>query len=130
MALYIDGKKIVNSLVIDGNAYDKAVIFEGTASTNKWAEPLIYSSINALDYEVICFSGTDQGNAFRVYYNIADLPISPNPVQDENYTQFSQHGYLYVDEDGVLYFCVGTNFTLVLNEVIAYKASDNKGGII
>ena len=76
MALYIDGKKIVNSLVIDGNAYDKAVIFEGTASTNKWAEPLVYSSVNALDYEVLCFSGTDQGNAFRVYYNIADLPIS------------------------------------------------------
>lgn len=118
MALFLNGKKLLNSLVIDGALPSKVVILDGADSTNKWAEPLIYNSVNILDYDIICFKGTDQGTAFNLYFTIADLPISAAPTTDQNFTQFSTNGYLYVDANGYLYFCVTTNRTLVLNEII------------
>lgn len=128
MALYVNGKKAVNSLVIDGNAYDKAVILDQSETTTAWVSPLVYNSVNVLEYEALCFTGTDQGNAFRVYFNIADLTISQNPGAGEDYNQFSQNGYLYVDPDGYLYYYVSTGKTLILTSIIVYKASDNSGG--
>ncbi len=124
MSLYLNGNIVKGSLVIDGEAFYKATILEGSASTNKWAEPLIYNSVNVLDYEVLCFKGTDQGTPFNLYYTIADLPISAAPTQDNDHTQFSTNGYLYVDANGYLYFCVTTTKTLVLNEVIAYSGKE------
>lgn len=124
MALFLNGKQLLNSLVIDGEAFYKATILEGSASTNKWAEPLIYNSVNVLDYEVLCFKGTDQGTAFNLYYTTADLPISADPVSDSDYTQFSTYGYLYVDANGYLYFCVTTTKTLILNEIVAYSGKE------
>lgn len=118
MALFLNGKKLLNSLVIDGALPSKVVILDGTDSTDKWAEPLIYNSVNIHDYDIICFKGTDQGTAFNLYYTIADLPISAAPVSDSNYTQFSTNGYLYIDANGYLYFCVTATRTLVLNEII------------
>lgn len=118
MALYLNGKKLLNSLVIDGSLPSKVVILDGADSTNKWAEPLIYNSVNVLDYEVLCFKGTDKGIAFNPYYTIADLPISATPGTGDDITQFSTNGYLYVSTDGYLYFCVSTGTTLVLNEII------------
>lgn len=130
MALYLDGKKIVNSLVIDGEAFYKATILEGTASTDKWAEPLVYDVVNVLNYDILCFKGTDQGTAFHLYYTVADLPISAQPTQDNDHTQFSTNGYLYVDTNGHLYFCVTTTKTLVLNEIIAYGGEEKSGADI
>lgn len=118
MSLYLNGTKILGSLVTDGDVSNIVEIFEGTASTNKWAEPLIYDSVNILDYDIICFKGTDQGTAFNQYFTIADLPISASPTTDQSFTQFSTNGYLYVDANGYLYFCVTTGRTLVLNEII------------
>ena len=125
MALYLNGKQLLNSLVIDNEAFYKDVIFSGTASTNKWAEPLVYIIVNILKYEIICFKGTDQGNAFNLYYTIADLPISVSPGSDNNYTQFSPDGYLYVDAYGHVYFYVETNCTLVLNEILVYRGKES-----
>lgn len=127
MALFLNGKKLLNSLVIDGEAFYKATILEGSASTDKWAEPLMYNSVNVLDYEYICFKGTDQGTAFNLYYTIADLPISASPTQDNDHTQFSTNGYLYVDANGYLYFCVTTTKTLVLNEVVVLSGKEQDG---
>lgn len=118
MSLYLNGTKILGSLVTDGDVSNIVEIFEGTASTNKWAEPLVYNSVNILNYDIICFKGTDQNIPFNLYYKISDLPISADPVQDNDNIQFSTYGYLYVDANGYLYFCVTTNRTLVLNEII------------
>lgn len=118
MSLYLDGNIIKGSLVVDGAVPTKAVILDESESTDKWAEPLIYNSVNILDYDIICFKGTDQGTAFNLYFTIADLPISAAPATDQTFTQFSTNGYLYVDANGYLYFCVTTGRTLVLNEII------------
>lgn len=118
MALFLNGKKLLNSLVIDGALPSKVVILDGADSTNKWAEPLVYDDVNILDYDIICFKGTDQGTAFNLYFTIADLPISASPTTDQSFTNFSTNGYLYVDANGYLYFYVTTGRTLVLNEII------------
>ena len=118
MALYLNGNIIKGSLVVDGVVPTKTVILDGSESTNKWAEPLIYNSVNILDYDIICFKGTDQGTAFNLYFTIADLPISASPGTGSDYLKFSTNGYLYVSTSGYLYFYVETNRTLVLNEII------------
>lgn len=118
MALYLNGNKLLNSLVIDGAIGGITTILDGEDTTNKWVEPLVYDDVNILDYDIICFKGTDQGTAFNLYYTIADLPISATPTSGQPYTNFSTNGYLYVDANGYLYFCVTTGRTLVLNEII------------
>ena len=118
MSLYLNGTKILGSLVTDGDVSNIVEIFEGTASTNKWAEPLVYNSVNILNYEIICFKGTDQNVPFNLYYKISDLPISATPGSGGDYLKFSTNGYLYVSTSGYLYFYVETNRTLVLSEII------------
>ena len=118
MALYLDGKKIVNSLTVDGKYSSGIVILDGEATTDKWAEPLVYDDVNILNYDLLCFKGKDQNTSFSLYYHIADLPISPDPVSDNNHTQFSTNGYLYVDANGYMYFCVTTTRTLTMYEII------------
>lgn len=118
MSLYLNGTKILGSLVTDGDVSNIVEIFEGTASTNKWAEPLVYNSVNILNYDVICFKGTDQNVPFNLYYKISDLPISATPGSGADYLKFSTNGYLYISASGYLYFYVDTNRTLVLNEII------------
>lgn len=118
MSLYLNGTKILGSLVTDGDVSNIVEIFEGTASTNKWTEPLVYNSVNILNYDIICFKGTGENVPFNLYYKTSDLPISSTPGSGGDYLKFSTYGYLYVSTSGYLYFYVETNRTLVLNEII------------
>ena len=54
-ALYCNGNKIVNSIVVDGKAYYKFTILDGEDTTNKWAEPLIYNKVNLIIIIMLIF---------------------------------------------------------------------------
>jgi hypothetical protein len=118
MALYYNGKKMVNSLVVDGSLSKQNIILEGTDTTNKWAEPLVYDDINVLDYDLLCFKGKLQNTSFTMYFHTEDLPISQTAGQGNNYIVILTYGFLYIDTNGYLYFYVETGKTLILNEII------------
>lgn len=118
MALYVDGKKMVNSLVVDGKYSGGTVILDETESTDKWAEPLVYDDVNILDYDLLCFKGNVQNSSFTLYYHIEDLPICQTAGQGNDCVVILTYGYLYVDTNGYLYFYVETGRTFELNEII------------
>ena len=117
-ALYLNGSKVVNSLVMDGSVGGITTILDGTDTTNKWAEPLVYDDVNVLDYDLLCFKGKVQNTSFTMYFHTEDLPISQTAGQGNNYIVILTYGFLYIDTNGYLYFYVETGKTLVLNEII------------
>lgn len=112
--------EVIDVAAIGGNGSGKEVIFSGSQTTNKWAEPLPFEDINIDNFEIVRFIGTDNGTPFDKIFVVSSMVVSSS-VGDANYNTLGGHTYVYKNTSGELFFYVDTNFTLVLTDIIAYK---------
>lgn len=103
-----------------GGGSGKNIIFHGSSTTDKWAEPIEFASIDIDDYEIVRFMFTDEGTSYDIPLVVSNMVISSDIGIDENYTQVSDNVYVYKSASGGIYVYVSTNKTLVLTDVIAY----------
>lgn len=115
----LNGQEIFGNVHVGGSS-GKNIVFHGSSTTNKWAEPIEFTNVDIDDYEIVRFIFTDEGTSYDIPLVVSDMVISSNIGVDENYTQLSTNVYVYKSASGGIYVYVSTNKTLVLTDVIAY----------
>lgn len=115
----LNGNEIFGNVHIGGGS-GKNIVFHGSSTTNKWAEPIEFTNIDIDDYEIVRFMFTDEGTSYDIPLVVSNMVISSNIGIDENYNKLSTNVYVYKSASGGIYVYVSTNKTLVLTDVIAY----------
>ena len=111
MALYLNGNKIINSLVIDGTISGKVALIDSPQTSTAWASPIMIDDVG--DYDVFVYSGTYNNVAYSYAVIVTAIPTS-------SYKQYGDT-YLKMHNDGSLEIASETGKTNIVNSAFGYK---------
>lgn len=114
-------QKWINGYVGSGGGGSFETAFEGSKSSNTWANPLVFNEFSLDDYERLILHGTYQGATISWEVSVEDIPTLTATTGSNTAKIYGEvyHGK-YNDE---YYIFVSTGWNITITEIEGYKSS-------